>query len=80
MPFDPDSLAQRFRRLAPATDYGSLRVVEERSEWISVSVTSLTPQERDAFITATRRVYAQWKATIGADLVNKAEASIAARK
>jgi predicted Zn-dependent protease len=36
MPFDPDSLAQRFRRLAPAADYCSLRVVEERSEWVSV--------------------------------------------
>ena len=29
---------------------------------------------------ATRRVYAQWKATIGADLVSKAEGAIAARK
>jgi predicted Zn-dependent protease len=36
MPFDPDSLAQRFRRLAPAVDYCSLRAVEERSEWVSV--------------------------------------------
>jgi predicted Zn-dependent protease len=36
MPFDPDTLAQRFRRLAPAVDYCSLRVVEERSDWASV--------------------------------------------
>ena len=36
MPFDPEFLAQRFRRLAPASDYCSLRVVEERSEAISV--------------------------------------------
>jgi predicted Zn-dependent protease len=36
MPFDPDSLSQRFRRLAPAADYCSLRVVEERSDSISV--------------------------------------------
>ncbi len=36
MPFDPDFLAQRFRQLAPAADYCSLRVVEERSESISV--------------------------------------------
>jgi TRAP-type C4-dicarboxylate transport system substrate-binding protein len=47
---------------------------------LGVSVTTLSPQEREAFVTATRRVYAQWKATIGADLVSKAEASIAARK
>jgi predicted Zn-dependent protease len=36
MPFDPEFLAQRFRRLAPAADYCSLRVVEERSETVSV--------------------------------------------
>ncbi|MDH5208305.1 MAG: TldD/PmbA family protein [Burkholderiaceae bacterium] len=36
MPFDPEFLAQRFRRLAPASDYCSLRVVEERSESVSV--------------------------------------------
>jgi tripartite ATP-independent transporter DctP family solute receptor len=47
---------------------------------LGVTVTQLTPQERDAFVTATRRVYAQWKATIGADLVTKAENAIAARK
>jgi TRAP-type transport system periplasmic protein len=47
---------------------------------LGVNVTTLTPQERDAFVTATRRVYAQWKATIGGDLVSKAEAAIAARK
>lgn len=36
MPFDLESVAQRFRRLAPAADYCSLRVVEERSESVSV--------------------------------------------
>jgi predicted Zn-dependent protease len=36
MPFDPDALVPRFRRLAPAVDYCALRVVEERSEWTSV--------------------------------------------
>ncbi|MCA3213735.1 MAG: TldD/PmbA family protein [Burkholderiales bacterium] len=36
MPFDAETLAQRFRRLAPAADHCSLRVVEERSETISV--------------------------------------------
>jgi predicted Zn-dependent protease len=43
MPFDPDSLADRFRRLAPAADYCSLRVVEERSESISVRQDNAEP-------------------------------------
>jgi tripartite ATP-independent transporter DctP family solute receptor len=47
---------------------------------LGVTVTRLSPAERDAFVNATRRVYSQWKGTIGPDLVNKAEAAIAARK
>ena len=47
---------------------------------MGVKVTRLSPQERAEFINATRRVYAQWKGTIGPDLVNQAEQSIAARK
>lgn len=47
---------------------------------LGVTVTRLSPAEREAFVNATRRVYAQWKGTIGPDLVNKAEAAIAARK
>lgn len=43
MPFDPDSLSQRFRRLAPAADYCALRVMEERSEWISVRQDTAEP-------------------------------------
>ena len=46
---------------------------------MGVTVTSLTPTERDAFIKATRPVYDKWKTTVGADLVKKAEAAIAAR-
>jgi len=49
-------------------------------EGMGVKVARLTPAERDAFINATRRVYAQWKGQIGPDLVNKAEAAVAARK
>ncbi|OJX31783.1 MAG: C4-dicarboxylate ABC transporter [Burkholderiales bacterium 68-12] len=45
-----------------------------------VTVTRLSPQEREAFVKATRPVYAKWKAQIGADLVDKAEKAIAARK
>jgi len=43
MPFDPDSVAARFRQLAPAADHCSLRVVEERSETISVRQNSPEP-------------------------------------
>ena len=45
-----------------------------------VTVTQLTPAEREAFVKATRPVYNKWKTTVGADLVNSAEKSIAARK
>jgi len=47
---------------------------------LGVTVTRLTPQEREAFVAATRKVYAKWKSAIGAELVAKAEAAIAARK
>ena len=45
-----------------------------------VNVVKLTPPERDAFVTATRRVYAKWKAQIGTALVDRAEKDVAARK
>lgn len=45
-----------------------------------VTITQLSPAEREAFVKATRPVYNKWKATVGADLVNTAEKSIAARK
>ena len=45
-----------------------------------VTVTQLTPAEREAFVKATRPVVEKWKGQIGADLVNMAEKSIAARK
>jgi len=47
---------------------------------MGVTVTALTPAEREAFVKATRPVYDKWKATIGPDLVKTAEAAIAARK
>lgn len=47
---------------------------------MGVTVTELSPAERDAFVKTTRPVYDKWKKTIGADLVNAAEKSIAARK
>lgn len=46
---------------------------------LGVTVTQLSAAQRDAFVQATRPVYAKWKPTIGNDLVNKAEKAIAAR-
>lgn len=45
-----------------------------------VTVTRLSPAEREAFVTATRGVYDKWKNQIGAALVTKAEQSVAARR
>lgn len=47
---------------------------------MGVTVTQLSPAEREAFVKATRPVYDKWKGQIGAELVNTAEKSIAARK
>lgn len=47
---------------------------------LGTTVTKLTPEERAAFVAATRPVFEKWKKTIGADLVATAEKSIAARK
>jgi tripartite ATP-independent transporter DctP family solute receptor len=49
-------------------------------EGMGVKVVRLSPAERNEFVNATRRVYAQWKGQIGPDLVNKAEAAVAARR
>jgi len=46
---------------------------------MGVTVTQLTPAERDVFVKATRPVYEKWKPVVGNDLVNKAEKAIAAR-
>ncbi len=47
---------------------------------LGTTVTKLTPEERAAFVAATRPVFEKWKKTIGTDLVATAEKSIAARK
>ncbi|QNP49939.1 DctP family TRAP transporter solute-binding subunit [Diaphorobacter aerolatus] len=46
---------------------------------MGVTVTQLTPEQREAFVRVTRPVYDKWKPTIGTDLVNMAEKAIAAR-
>jgi len=47
---------------------------------LGVTVTQLSPAEREAFVKATRPVYDKWKGQIGADLVGAAEKAVAARK
>ena len=46
---------------------------------LGVNIVQLTPQEREAFVKATRPVYDKWKNQIGASLVTTAEKAIAAR-
>ena len=47
---------------------------------IGVTITQLSPAQREAFVKVTRPVFDKWKNTVGADLVNTAEKAIAARK
>ena len=47
---------------------------------MGVTVTNLTPAQREAFVKATRPVYDKWKPQIGTNLVDMAEKAIAARK
>ena len=54
-------------------DTSSLEETKKRG----VEVATLTAEEKAAFAKATRPVFDKWAATIGADLVKKAEAVIA---
>lgn len=45
-----------------------------------VTVTSLTPEQHDAFVKVTQPVFDKWKKTIGEDLVNQALSDIKNRK
>jgi len=47
---------------------------------MGVTVTQLSAAEREAFVKVTRPVYDKWKKTVGVELVDLAEKSIAARK
>jgi tripartite ATP-independent transporter DctP family solute receptor len=49
-------------------------------EGYGVNVVRLTPDERKAFVDATRPVYEKWTKTVGPDLVKKAETAVANRK
>jgi len=59
---------------------GDNPAVVQQIKDMGVEVVSLTPDERQAFVDATRPVYDAWKKKIGADLVDQAEKSIAERK
>lgn len=48
-------------------------------EALGVTVTKLSPAERESFVKATRPVYEKWKKQIGEALVTAAEKAIAAR-
>lgn len=45
-----------------------------------VTVTSLTPEQHEAFVQVTKPVFDKWKKTIGEELVDQAQKDIAARK
>ena len=64
------------RKGLTATDNSVFKEVEA----LGVKVTRLTPKEIEEFKKLTRPVVDKWTKTIGADLVKKAEADIAARK
>jgi tripartite ATP-independent transporter DctP family solute receptor len=54
--------------------------VVKQVEGYGVNVVRLTPDERKAFVAATRPVYDKWTKTVGPDLVRKAEVAVASRK
>lgn len=54
----------------------TLAAIKERG----VTVTELTPAQRDAFINATQSVYKEWSPRIGEDLVKQAQQAVADRQ
>lgn len=58
---------------------GNDNAVLKQIEAAGVTVTHLSPEQRQAFVQATRPVYAKWSQSIGGELVKKAEAAIAKR-
>ena len=90
---NPSSLHWAGQQAKEAIDAGRQEIVVARKGLVEadkpllkdiaamgVTVTQLSAAEREAFVKATRPVYTKWKSVIGADLVNAAEKSIAARK
>lgn len=58
---------------------GKDTAILKQIEASGVAVINPTPEQRDAFVKATRPVYEKWAKTIGVDLVKKAESAIAKR-
>ena len=58
---------------------GNDNAVLKQIEAAGVTVTTLTPEQREVFVKATRPVYEKWAKSIGVDLVKKAETAIAKR-
>ena len=65
------------RNIHQEPDYAEMHRELSKS---GVTITQLTPEQRKAFKDATRPVFDKWAATIGKDLVKKAETAIAAAK
>ncbi|HEV8078053.1 MAG TPA: DctP family TRAP transporter solute-binding subunit [Marinobacter sp.] len=72
-----------------AIDAGQWEIEKSRSELAAtltaikergVTVTELTPVQRDAFINATQSVYQEWSSRIGEDLVKKAQQAVVDRQ
>jgi tripartite ATP-independent transporter DctP family solute receptor len=59
---------------------GASPAVHRTIEGLGVKIVKLTPEERAAFVNATRSVYSKWAKQIGPDLVKKAESAVAKRK
>ncbi len=66
---------EKARKGIAGTDNEVLKQIEAAG----VTVTSLAPAQREAFVKATRPVYEKWTKTIGEPLVKQAEAAIAKR-
>ncbi len=59
---------------------GSDPAIQKTIAGLGVNIVRLKPEERAAFVKATRPVYEKWSKQIGPDLVKKAETAVANRK
>jgi tripartite ATP-independent transporter DctP family solute receptor len=66
---------EKARKGITAADPALLKQIEGNG----VALVTPTAEERAAFVAATRQVYEKWTKTVGAELVKKAETSIAKR-
>jgi TRAP-type C4-dicarboxylate transport system substrate-binding protein len=71
-----EQIANSRKGLGANGDRSSLDELARRN----VTVTQLSDEEKEAFARVTKPVYDKWAATIGADLVRRAEAAIRAAR